>query len=186
MARTRAVPRRRPNINFQQRGNIDFERQRVAATRNISSSESSSTASSAAATPTRSPARSPTVAIPARSHARSPLGNLARNLANGIGRNIVRSLPVSPPASPIARPRRRIRRRINSESSSASSSANNQRRSLSTTIKRRRIRTHDVKIKFVLPRVKDVEVKHNGRVVRKMKVRRVAKHTAKKRNVRYG
>ena len=35
MARTRAVPRRRPNINFQQRGNIDFERQRVAATRNI-------------------------------------------------------------------------------------------------------------------------------------------------------
>ena len=35
-------------------------------------------------------------------------------------------------------------------------------------------------------RVKDVEVKHNGNVVRKMKVRRVAKHATKKRNVRYG
>ena len=50
----------------------------------------------------------------------------------------------------------------------------------------RRIRASDVKIKFLLPWVKDVEVKHNGRVVRKMKVRRVAKHGAKKRNVRYG
>ena len=124
MARTRAVPRRRPNINFQQRGNIDFERQRVAATRNISSTESStasSTASSAAA--------SPAAASPARSPARSPLG--------------------SPPL-------------------------------------RRRIRANDVKIKFVLPRVKNIEVKHNGRVVRRMVVRRIAKHAAKKRNVRYG
>ena len=50
----------------------------------------------------------------------------------------------------------------------------------------RRIRAYDVKIKFLLPRVKDVEVKHRGNVVRKMKVRRVAKHAAKKRNVRYG
>ena len=50
---------------------------------------------------------------------------------------------------------------------------------------RRRIRISDVKIKFLLPRVKDVEVKHRGNVVRKMKVRRVAKHVAKKRNVRY-
>ena len=50
----------------------------------------------------------------------------------------------------------------------------------------RRVRVSDVKIKFLLPRVKDVEVKHRGRVVRKMKVRRVAKHGAKKRNVRYG
>ena len=113
MARTRAVPRRRPNINFQQRGNIDFKRQRVAATRNISSSKSSAASSRATSA----------AASPARSLARSPLQNLARNLA--------------------------------------------------------------VKIKFVLPRVKDVEVKHNGRVVRKMKVRRVAKHAAKKRNVRY-
>ena len=93
MARTRAVTRRRPNINFQQRGNIDFERQRVAATRNISSTESSSS----------SPARSP---------ARSPLGNLARNLARDIGRNPQRNQARSPPI-------------------------------------RRRIRTYDVKIKFV-------------------------------------
>ena len=50
----------------------------------------------------------------------------------------------------------------------------------------KRVRASDVKIKFLLPRVKDVEVKHNGNVVRKMKVRRVAKHGAKKRNVRYG
>ena len=163
MARTRAVPRRRPNINFQQRGNIDFERQRVAATRNIISSGSSSAASSASSA----------------SSARSPLGNLARNLANDIGRNHVRSPSASPPASPIVRPKRRIRRRINSESSSASSSAR------SPAI-RRRIRRHDVKIKFVLPRVKNIDVKHNGRVVRKMIVRRVAKHAAKKRNVRYG
>ena len=51
---------------------------------------------------------------------------------------------------------------------------------------RRRIRVTDVKIKFLLPRVKDVEVKHRGNIVRKMKVPRVAKHAAKKRNVRYG
>ena len=51
---------------------------------------------------------------------------------------------------------------------------------------RRRIRASDVKIKFLLPVVKDVEVKHRGNVIRKMKVRRVAKHVAKKRNVRYG
>ena len=88
MARTRAVPRRRPNVNFdaRQRGNIDFEAQRVAGTKEI----------------------------------------------------------------------------------------------------RRRIRASDVKIKFLLPRVKNVEVKNRGNVVRKMKVRRVAKHAAKKRNVRYG
>ena len=51
---------------------------------------------------------------------------------------------------------------------------------------RRRIRASDVKIKFLLPRVKDIEVKKNRIVVRKMTVRRVAKHGAKKRNVRYG
>ena len=50
---------------------------------------------------------------------------------------------------------------------------------------RRRIRVSDVKIKFLLPQVKDIEVKHRGNVVRKMKVRRVAKHVAMKRNVRY-
>ena len=143
MARTRAVPRRRPNINFQQRGNIDFERQRVAATRNISSTESSA-ATSSASSPASSPARSPP-----RSPARSPLGNLARNLARDIGRNPQRNQARSPPI-------------------------------------RRRIRAYDVKIKFVLPRVKNVEVKHRVNVVRRMKVRRVAKHAAKKRNVRYG
>ena len=155
MARTRAVPRRRPNINFQQRGNIDFERQRVAATRNIISSGSSSSSST-------SPARNPAAAaaIPART--RSPLGNLA----NGIGRNI-RIPSISPPASPIPRPRRRVRRRISSESSSASSFGP---ASALPVRRKRRIRAYDVKIKFVLPRVKDVEVKHNGRVVRKMKV----------------
>ena len=51
---------------------------------------------------------------------------------------------------------------------------------------RRRIRASDVKIKFLLPRIKDIEVKVRGNVVRKMKVRRVAKRGAKKRNVRYG
>ena len=51
---------------------------------------------------------------------------------------------------------------------------------------RRRIRASDVKIKFLLPRVKDIEVKVRGNVVRKMKVQRVAKHSAEKRNVRYG
>ena len=179
MARTRAVPRRRPNINFQQRGNIDFERQRVAATRNISSASSSS-ASSSSSSANRSP--------PARRRARSPLGNLARNLARDIGRNPVRSPPASRPASPIVRPtrRRRIRRRISSESSSASSLASSLAPARSPTIRRRRIRASDVKIKFVLPQVKDVEVKYRGNVVRKMKVRRVAKHAAKKRNVRYG
>ena len=51
---------------------------------------------------------------------------------------------------------------------------------------RRRVRASDIKIKFLLPTIKDVEVKHRGNVIRKMKVRRVAKHVAKKRNVRYG
>ena len=44
---------------------------------------------------------------------------------------------------------------------------------------RRRVRVSDVKIKFLLPQVKNVEVKDKGRVVRKMKVQRVAKHGAK-------
>ena len=50
----------------------------------------------------------------------------------------------------------------------------------------RRVRASDVKIKFLLPRVKNIEVKVRGNVVRRMKVRRVAKQGAKKRNVRYG
>ena len=50
----------------------------------------------------------------------------------------------------------------------------------------RRVRASDVKIKFLLPQVKNIEVKVRGNVVRKMRVQRFAKHGAKKRNVRYG
>ena len=49
----------------------------------------------------------------------------------------------------------------------------------------RRVRASDVKIKFLLPQVRNIEVKVRGNVVRRMQVRRVAKHGAKKRNVRY-
>ena len=49
----------------------------------------------------------------------------------------------------------------------------------------RGVRASDVKIKFVLPQVKNIEVKVRGNVVRRMRVRRVAKHGAKKRHVRY-
>ena len=50
----------------------------------------------------------------------------------------------------------------------------------------RRVRASDIKIKFLLPQSKDIEVKVRGNVVRRMRVRRVAKHGSKKRNVRYG
>ena len=50
----------------------------------------------------------------------------------------------------------------------------------------RRVRASDVKIKFLLPQVRNIEVKVRGNVVRRMRVPRVAKHTAKKRNDRYG
>ena len=50
----------------------------------------------------------------------------------------------------------------------------------------RRVRVSDVKIKFLLPQGKDVQVKVRGNVVRRMRVRRIAKHPGKKRNVRYG
>ena len=50
----------------------------------------------------------------------------------------------------------------------------------------RRVRASDVKIKFLLPQVKNVEVKVRGNVVRRMRVQRLAKHGAKNRNVRYG
>ena len=49
----------------------------------------------------------------------------------------------------------------------------------------RRVRASDVKIKFLLHQVKNIEVKVRGNVVRKMRVRRFAKHGAKKRKVRY-
>ena len=50
----------------------------------------------------------------------------------------------------------------------------------------RRVRVSDVKIKFLLPQSRDIEVKVRGNVVRRMRVRRVAKHPGAKRNVRYG
>ena len=50
----------------------------------------------------------------------------------------------------------------------------------------RRVRASDMKIKFLLPQVKNIEVKVRGNIVRRMQVRRIAKHGAKKRNVRYG
>ena len=40
----------------------------------------------------------------------------------------------------------------------------------------RRRRASDVKIKFILPQVRNIEVKVRGNVVRKMQVRRIAKH----------
>ena len=49
----------------------------------------------------------------------------------------------------------------------------------------RRVKVSDVKIKFLLPQVRNIEVKVRGNVVRKMRVQRIAKHGAKKRNVRY-
>ena len=50
----------------------------------------------------------------------------------------------------------------------------------------RRVRVSDVNIKFLLPQGKDIQVKVRGNVVRRMRVRRIAKHPGKKRNVRYG
>ena len=50
----------------------------------------------------------------------------------------------------------------------------------------RRARVSDVKIKFLLPKSSDIEVKVRGNVVRRMRVRRVAKHPGTKRNVRHG
>ena len=49
-----------------------------------------------------------------------------------------------------------------------------------------RARVSDVKIKFLLPKSRDIEVNVRGNVVRRMRVRRVAKHPGAKRNVRYG
>ena len=51
---------------------------------------------------------------------------------------------------------------------------------------RRRNRPDNIKIKFLLPRGKDVEVKQRGNVVRRMRVRRRAIFPGRVRNVRYG
>ena len=49
---------------------------------------------------------------------------------------------------------------------------------------RRRIENY--KIKILLPQGKNVEVKHRGNVVRRMRVRRRAIFAGKVRNIRYG
>ena len=46
----------------------------------------------------------------------------------------------------------------------------------------RRVRASDVKIKFLLPRVKDVEVKIKGNIVRKMKQKNETSDTVAKQN----
>ena len=50
---------------------------------------------------------------------------------------------------------------------------------------RRRTRANNIKIKFLLPQGKDVEVKQRGIVVRKMHVRRKVIFPGAVRNVRY-
>ena len=51
---------------------------------------------------------------------------------------------------------------------------------------RRRNRVENIKIKFLLPQGKNVEVKQPGNVVRRMRVRRRAIFPGRVRNVRYG
>ena len=46
-------------------------------------------------------------------------------------------------------------------------------------------RINNIRIKFLLPQGKNVEIKHHGNVVRRMRVRRRAIYPAKARNVRY-
>ena len=83
-------------------------------------------------------------------------------------------------------PRRRPN--INLEARRQAAAIKEMRRQVAVDAKemRRRVRASNVKIKFLLPQFKDIEVKKGGILLRKMKVRRVAKHLAKKRNVRYG
>ena len=49
-----------------------------------------------------------------------------------------------------------------------------------------RRRIENIKIKILLPQGKNVEVKHHGNVVRRMRVRRRAIFPGRVRNVRYG
>ena len=49
-----------------------------------------------------------------------------------------------------------------------------------------RRRIENIKIKILLPQGKNVEVRHRGNVVRRMRVRRRAIFPEKIRNVRYG
>ena len=49
-----------------------------------------------------------------------------------------------------------------------------------------RRRIENIKIKILLPQGKNVEVRHRGNIVRRMRVRRRAIFPGKVRNVRYG
>ena len=62
----------------------------------------------------------------------------------------------------------------------------NQRRVAAAKEIARRRRIENIKIKILLPQGKNVEVRHRGNVVRRMKVRRRAIFPGKVRNVRYG
>ena len=50
----------------------------------------------------------------------------------------------------------------------------------------RRRRIENIKIKILLPQGKNVEIRHRGNVVRRMRVRRRAIFPGKVKNVRYG
>ena len=62
----------------------------------------------------------------------------------------------------------------------------NQRRVAAAKEIARRRRIENIKIKILLPQGKNVEVRHCGNVVRRMRVRRRAIFPGKVRNVRYG
>ena len=53
-------------------------------------------------------------------------------------------------------------------------------------IRRGRVNAKNIKIKVLLPQIKDVEVKQRGQVVRRMTVRRKSIFPATVRNRRYG
>ena len=53
-------------------------------------------------------------------------------------------------------------------------------------IRRGRVNAKNIKIKVLLPQIKDVEVKQRGQVVRRMTVRRKSIFPAAVRNRRYG
>ena len=62
----------------------------------------------------------------------------------------------------------------------------NQRRVAAAKEIARRRRIENIKIKILLPQGKNVEVRHRGNVVRRMRVRRRAIFPGKVKNVRYG
>ena len=62
----------------------------------------------------------------------------------------------------------------------------NQRRVAAAKEIARHRRIENIKIKILLPQGKNVEVRHRGNVVRRMRVRRRAIFPGKVKNVRYG